>query len=116
MSFIKSWEKRCLECLNDDFNTPMLIAEIFNSSKIINEIENKNEIGQTEKEYFLNLFDTFLNKILGLSYEKSNSKNDLILDVLLKIRNQARVDKDYKISDKIRDELNKIGVKLNDND
>ena len=33
MSFIKSWEKRCLECLNDDFNTPMLIAEIFNSSK-----------------------------------------------------------------------------------
>ncbi|MAD50924.1 MAG: cysteine--tRNA ligase, partial [Flavobacteriales bacterium] len=116
MSFIKSWEKRCLECLNDDFNTPMLIAEIFNSSKIINEIENKNEIGQSEKEYFLNLFDTFLNKILGLSYEKSNSKNDLILDVLLKIRNQARVDKDYKISDKIRDELNKIGVKLNDND
>ena len=116
MSFIKSWEKRCLECLNDDFNTPMLIAEIFNSSKIINEIENKNEIGQSEKEYFLNLFDTFLNKILGLSYEKSNSKNDLILDVLLKVRNQARVDKDYKISDKIRDELNKIGVKLNDND
>ena len=116
MSFIKSWEKRCLECLNDDFNTPMLIAEIFNSSKIINDIENKGEISQREKDYFLNLFNTFLNKILGLSYEKSNSKNDLILDVIVKVRNQARADKDYKISDKIRDELNKIGVKLNDND
>ena len=54
MSLIKSWEKRCLECLNDDFNTPMLIAEIFNSSKIINDIEIKNEIGQREKDYFLN--------------------------------------------------------------
>ena len=116
MSFIKSWEKKCLECLNDDFNTPMLIAEIFNSSKIINDLDSKNEIGQREKDYFLNLFDTFLNKLLGLSYKKSNSKNDLILDVLLKVRNQAREDKDYKISDKIRDELLKIGVKLNDND
>ena len=54
MSLIKSWEKRCLECLNDDFNTPMLIAEIFNSSKIINDLEIKNEIGQREKDYFLN--------------------------------------------------------------
>ena len=116
MSFIKSWEKKCLECLNDDFNTPMLIAEIFNSSKIINDLDSKNEIGQREKDYFLNLFDTFLNKLLGLSYKKSNSKNDLILDVLLKVRNQAREDKDYQISDKIRDELLKIGVKLNDND
>ena len=116
MSFIKSWEKRCLECLNDDFNTPMLIAEIFNSSKIINDVESKNEIGQREKDYFLNLFDTFLNKLLGLSYKKPNLKNDLILDVLLKVRNQARENKDYKVSDKIRDELFKIGVKLNDND
>ncbi len=116
MNFIKSWEKRCLECLNDDFNTPMLIAEIFNSSKIINDVESKNEIGKREKDYFLNLFDTFLNKLLGLNYKKPNLKNDLILDVLLKVRNQARENKDYKVSDKIRDELFKIGVKLNDND
>ena len=67
MSFIKSWEKRCLECLNDDFNTPMLIAEIFNSSKIINDIEIKNEIGQREKDYFLNLFDTFLKILLTVT-------------------------------------------------
>ncbi|MDC0034615.1 cysteine--tRNA ligase [Flavobacteriaceae bacterium] len=116
MSFIKSWEKRCLECLNDDFNTPMLIAEIFNSSKIINDLEIKNEIGQREKDYFLNLFDTFLNKLLGLSYKKSNSNNDSILEVLKQVRDEARLNKNYDLSDKIRDKLANIGVKLNDND
>lgn len=116
MSLIKSWEKRCLECLNDDFNTPMLIAEIFNSSKIINDIEIKNEIGQREKDYFLNLFDTFLNKLLGLSYKKSNSNNDSILEVLKEVRDEARLNKNYDLSDKIRDKLANIGVKLNDND
>ena len=116
MSFIKSWEKRCLECLNDDFNTPMLIAEIFNSSKIINDIEIKNEIGQREKDYFLYLFDSFLNKLLGLSYKKSNSNNDSILEVLKEVRDEARLNKNYDLSDKIRDKLANIGVKLNDND
>ena len=116
MSLIKSWEKRCLECLNDDFNTPMLIAEIFNSSKIINDIEIKNEIGQREKDYFLNLFDTFLNKLLGLSYKKSKSNNDSILEVLKEVRDEARLNKNYDLSDKIRDKLANIGVKLNDND
>ena len=116
MSLIKSWENRCLECLNDDFNTPMLIAEIFNSSKIINDIEIKNEIGQREKDYFLNLFDTFLNKLLGLSYKKSNSNNDSILEVLKEVRDEARLNKNYDLSDKIRDKLANIGVKLNDND
>ena len=116
LGLIKDWEKKCFECINDDFNTPMLIAEIFNSSKLINEIENKKEIGKREKDYFLNLFDTFLNKLLGLTSEKTNSQNDLILSILIKVRNQARKDKDFEISDKIRDELNQIGIKLNDND
>ncbi len=116
LGLIKGWENKCFECLNDDFNTPMLIAEIFNSSKLINDIENKGEIGEREKDYFLNLFDTFLNKLLGLNSEKTNSQNDLILSILIKVRNQARKDKDFEISDKIRDELNQIGIKLNDND
>ena len=116
LGLIKDWENKCFECLNDDFNTPMLIAEIFNSSKLINDIENKGEIGEREKNYFLNIFDTFLNKLLGLTFKKTNSQNDLILSILIKVRNQARKDKNFEISDKIRDELNQIGIKLNDND
>ena len=112
---LKDWEVRCINCLNDDFNTPMLIAELFNSFKIINDYEDK--IGDREKKYFLNLIDQFLNKILGIDYGESNQKNnDSILEVLKEIRNEARLDKNYDLSDKIRDKLSKIGINLNDKD
>ena len=112
---LKDWEVRCINCLNDDFNTPMLIAELFNSFKIINDYED--EIGDREKKYFLNLIDQFLNKILGIDYAESNQKNnDSTLEVLKEIRNEARLDKNYDLSDKIRDKLSKIGINLNDKD
>ena len=112
---LKDWEVRCINCLNDDFNTPMLIAELFNSFKIINDYEEK--IGDREKKYFLNLIDQFLNKILGIDYAESNQKNnDSTLEVLKEIRNEARLDKNYDLSDKIRDKLSKIGINLNDKD
>jgi cysteinyl-tRNA synthetase len=112
---LKDWEVRCINCLNDDFNTPMLIAELFNSFKIINDYED--EIGDREKKYFLNLIDQFLNKILGIGYGESNQKNnDSILEVLKEIRNEARLNKNYDLSDKIRDKLSKIGINLNDKD
>ena len=114
---IKKWENNCYDCLNDDFNTPMLLAEIFNSNKIINDIENDvTKISQVEKDYFINLFDIFLNKILGLNFKKDNINNDSVLEILLKLRDNARKHKDYKLSDSIRDELAKIGINLNDKD
>ena len=112
---LKAWETRCYNCLNDDFNTPMLIAELFNSSKIINDYTD--EISDREKKYFLNLMDVFLNKILGLNYSESiEINNDSILEVLKEIRNEARLNKNYDLSDKIRDKLSKIGINLNDKD
>ena len=112
---LKAWEIRCYNCLNDDFNTPMLIAELFNSSKIINDYTDK--ISDREKKYFLNLMDVFLNKILGLNYSESiEINNDSILEVLKEIRNEARLNKNYDLSDKIRDKLSKIGINLNDKD
>ena len=113
---IKDLEKKCYSCLDDDFNTPMLIAEIFNSSKLINQIEANGNFGHREKEYFLNLFDTLLNKILGLNYTKSTTDNDSILEILLDIRDEARSRKDFQLSDTIRDQLNKKGIKINDKD
>ena len=116
LSSIKDWEKKCYSCLDDDFNTPMLIAEIFNSSKLINKIETNGEFGDREKEYFLNLFNTLLNKILGLDYTKSTSDSDSILKILLGIRDEARFKKDFQLSDSIRDQLNNEGIKINDKD
>ena len=116
LNSIKDLEKKCYSCLDDDFNTPMLIAEIFNSSKLINQIEANRNFGDREKEYFLNLFDTLLNKILGLNYTKSTTENDSILEILLDIRDEARSKKDFQLSDSIRDRLNKKGIKINDKD
>ena len=112
---IKEWENKCYACLNDDFNSPMLIAELFNSTKFINDSDIK--ISNREKDYFLNLMNTFLNKILGINFDDSSvSKNDSILEVLKEVRDEARLNKDYDLSDKIRDKLANIGVNLNDKD
>ena len=116
LSQIKNWEKNCFDCLDDDFNSPMLIAEIFNSSKLIAQIEKDGNAGGRDKDYFLGLFDTLLNKILGIDYSKSTSDNDSILKILLNIRDEARAKKDFALSDSIRDQLNKLGVKVNDKD
>ena len=116
LSQIKDCEKNCFDCLDDDFNSPMLIAEIFNFSKLIAQIEKDGNAGQRDRDYFLGLFDTLLNKILGIDYSKSTSDDDSILKILLNIRDEARVKKDFPLSDSIRDQLNKIGVEINDKD
>jgi cysteinyl-tRNA synthetase len=116
LSQIKDWEKNCFDCLDDDFNSPMLIAEIFNSSKLITQIEKGGDAGQRDIDYFLGLFDILLNKILGIDYSKSTSDNDSILKILLNVRDEARAKKDFPLSDSIRDQLNNLGVKVNDKD
>ena len=79
---IKEWEKKCFDCLNDDFNTPMLIAEIFNSSKLINQFEKNGSIGKREKDYFLGILNALLNDILGVNYNKSTSNNESVLSII----------------------------------
>ena len=112
---IKEWENKCYACLNDDFNSPMLIAELFNSTKFISDSDIK--ISNRERDYFLNLMNTFLNKILGINFDDSTaSNNDSILEVLKEVRDEARLNKNYDLSDKIRDKLANIGVNLNDKD
>ena len=114
---IKDWELKCFNCLNDDFNTPKLIAEIFNCSKFINEIElNNQNVGLREKDYFLKLIDSFLSQILGLRYNKIELSDKSVLKILLNIREKARKDRNYDLSDQIRDDLSKIGISLNDKD
>ena len=118
LRIIKRWEDSCFSCLNDDFNTPMLIAELFNSSKLISDIEKGVvKMGKREHDYLLNLINTFFNDILGLKDDDSLVDNNKdLLEIIKNIREQARANKDYDLSDKIRDELSKINIKLNDKD
>ena len=117
------WEMNCYKAMNDDFNTPLLIAELFNGIHYSNSVlMGKEEISKKDQNLLFNKASTFFSDVLGLSLigdEKHISSNELLgktLDILIKIRNKSRANRDFKTSDKIRDELNKIGIKLNDNE
>ena len=113
------WISKCYSKMNDDFNTPMLIAELFDSIKFINNVNiNAKNLNTNDKEKLTTTFNNLLFNVLGFNEEvedskKSNSSDELI-SLLIKIRNQARSNKDFKLSDQIRDDLLKIGVQLND--
>ena len=115
---IKELEESCYKAMNDDFNTPILIAHLFEAVKVINSLHNKNEkISKNELDTLNSIFNVFVTEILGLVSSK-NKSNDLITDdlmqIIIKIRNESKKNKDWKTSDFIRSELERIGVQMND--
>ena len=71
------------------------------------------------KEKIKHTLEVFLNDILGLKTKKEknlldNKISSELIELLIKLRNQSRVNKDFKLSDQIRDDLLKIGIQLND--
>jgi cysteinyl-tRNA synthetase len=116
---IDLWISNCYAKMNDDFNTPMLIAELFECVKFINNVKiNSKNLNTKDKERLAITFNDILFNILGFNseiskVEKSNSQNELV-ELLIKIRSQARNDKNFTLSDQIRDELFKLGIQLND--
>lgn len=114
-----AWVKNCYNAMCDDFNSPILIAHLFDCIKFINNVHsnkatiNNNDLKTIEKTLTLFIYD-----VLGLKTEEKNTNNILqnkTIQLLLKIRNQARENKNFSISDNIRDELLKMGVSIYDN-
>ena len=116
---IDFWISNCYSKMNDDFNTPMLIAEMFDSIKFINNVNiNSKNLNINDKKKLLKTFNDFLFHVLGFKQEpKTSNKNDSsdeLINLLIKIRNQARVNKNFELSDQIRYDLLELGVQLND--
>ena len=117
---IESWKKNCYHAMNDDFNSPILIAELFSAVKFINQIkENKASISEKDLLTLKPCFNAFIFEILGLhtlNETENNHKEKLekSIKLLIKIREEARENKDFKLSDKIRNELEQIGIQLKD--
>ena len=116
---IKALIKSCYKALDDDFNTPILIAELFNIVKFINLVKsNKAQISEEDLKLLKQKVNEFIFDILGLENNQNSNSNTKTLDsamnVLIELRNQARLNKDFELSDKIRDELKKNGISLND--
>jgi len=115
---LKSWEKKCYAAMNDDFNTPILIAHLFEAVKEINVLkEGKTEITHADKKHLETLLHGFVYDILGLNKEaesQSNSQAAALVEMLIQLRKEARENKDFATSDSIRDQLLVLGIQLKD--
>jgi cysteinyl-tRNA synthetase len=113
---IKPLLDRCFAAMDDDFNSPVLIAELFEASRIINSVyDNKLKIDTQNVQMLKDLMNTFVINVLGLKSEQA-ANDDLpqILNLIVTLRNEAKSNHDYATSDKIRNGLKEIGFQLND--
>ena len=113
---IKPLTDRCYAAMNDDFNSPVLIAELFEASRVINSVsDSKLKIDAQNLQMLKDLMNTFVINVLGLKNEQA-ANDDLpqVLNLIVTLRNEAKSNHDYATSDKIRNGLKKIGFQLND--
>jgi len=113
-----AWKQQCYDAMNDDFNTPILIANLFEAVKFINQLkEQKATISADDLAEFQKTINAFVFDVLGLTNETkqdSSDKIDGVVELLIKLRKEARDNKDWALSDQIRDELLALGIQLKD--
>lgn len=116
---LEPWKRQCYEAMNDDFNTPVLIANLFEAVKRINLIkEGKESISQSDKLELTQTLNAFVFEVLGLEQQKegngASNKLSGVVELLIALRDEARANKDFPTSDKIRDQLAILGIQLKD--
>ena len=117
---VKELEKRCQEAMNDDLNSPMVISALFDWVRLINQIaEGQQTISAEDLEELRRVVNLYVFDVLGLRNEKqegagSNNMVPQLVDMLLSIRQEAKANKDWATSDKIRNSLTEIGIRVKD--
>lgn len=116
---VQSWQQECYDAMNDDFNTPILIAKMFDAVKHINLIKEGNEsITEDDKSSLQAVLNGFIFDVLGLESKTDvgagSDKLSGVVDLLIQLRKDARDNKDFATSDKIRDQLAEMGIQLKD--
>lgn len=117
---IASLKEKCLAAISDDLNSPIAIAHLFEGVKLINSIKAGNEtISAADLEELKKFYRTIVFDVLGLKSELAENSGDNhilaeTMELLIHLRKEAKANKDWATADKIRDELNAIGVELKD--
>ena len=116
---IKALQAKCYDAMNDDFNTPILVAHLFDAARIVNSAnDNKLSLTQNDIDLLKRIYQNFIFDVMGLQTEEENSKANAILakvmSMVLDIRNKAKVDKNFSLSDEIRNKLTDAGVQIKD--
>lgn len=116
---VKAWSVKCYEAMNDDFNSPILIAHLFEAVKWINACkEGKAELTQDDLVLLNETIHAFVFDVLGLFRESDgavqNDTLDDVMQILINLRNEARANKDFQLSDQIRDQLAALNIEIKD--
>jgi cysteinyl-tRNA synthetase len=117
-SNITELKKKCYEAMNDDFNSPILVANLFEGVRIINSVnDGKETITAADLKTLKELMHAFIFDVMGLKSEQGTAANDAVLnnvmEIILNMRQEIKTKKDFAAADKLRDDLkkNKITVK-----
>ena len=118
---VKDLRRKCYEAMNDDLNSPIVIAHLFDAARIINSVKDGHATLSTEDlKELQNVFHLFLFGILGMKDEAASADANRYeafgkaIDLLLAIRQQAKANKDWATSDRIRNELTALGFTIKD--
>ena len=116
---IAALQAKCYEAMNDDLNSPILIAHLFDAARVINSTFDKKEnLTADDIALLRTIMHTFIFDILGLLPENDpQSGNKVIsnlMQIILDLRREARTNKDWATSDRLRDALAQAGVLIKD--
>ena len=124
-SQLSTLRERCAEAMDDDLNTPIVISHLFDSTKLINSIaDGKATISEADLKELRDIWQLYAIDILGLQLDAANSQQSAgsgqqaayngAIDLLLNIRLDAKRNKDWATSDRIRNSLTELGFKVKD--
>ena len=116
---ITTWKQNCYDAMNDDFNTPILIANLFEGVRFVNVLNDKREtISAEDLAELKTTLETFTFEILGIKNEKATNnttqKLEGVIEMLIEMRKTARDNKNWALSDEIRDKLLALNIQLKD--
>lgn len=117
---ITAWRQLCYDAMNDDFNSPILIAQLFEGVRYINLLKDgKESITTKDLELLGKTLKEFTFDVLGLKDDlagddSTSDKLEGLVNMLIGMRNEARANKDYALSDQIRDQLKELGIEIKD--
>ena len=116
---VMSWKQNCYNAMNDDFNSPILIANLFEGIRLVNVLNDKREtITASDLSELKNTLEVFTFDVLGIKNEKTSNdtthKLEGVIEMLIEMRKAARENKNWALSDEIRDNLLALDIQLKD--
>jgi len=115
---VAAFEQKCYDAMNDDFNCPILLAQLFEGVNLVNRTaDGLDTLTAADLATFKKVFYAFTFDVLGLKSEKQSGNTELVdglMKTILEIRQEAKTKKDFATSDAIRDKLNALNITIKD--